>query len=590
MSRKTNDGKDRIIRKMLVSSAFGIVLAEVSGAATNVIDGVVTSRFLGSTALAATGMGNICYTILAVLSGILAGGAQSVASKKVGSGKIKEASQIFSMILTVTCAISALIAVLGIIGAPEIANLIGVSRTDAALFEGTVQYIRGFLIGAPANTQMLVLISFVQLEGKNKQISVSAIVMAGADIVGDLLNATVFHGGLFGMGLTTAISFYAAIVVLYTAFIGKTGVFRFRLKDVSFQELGSVIRIGLPRATKRIGNIIRPLFVNRVILAVGGSTAMAAFAVQGNVKYVTEAIGVGMSSSIFLLVGIFVSEKDVTALKSTVRLSIRGIVTNVTAVAIIYFCLALIIVKCFYDASSPAYGEAIQVIRCHAVSLPFLAFNECFIGYMNGIGKLKTAHVITIIERLFLITILTAVLGKLCGVFGIWLSIALNEILLCLALIVISAIKARKNPNRDSAFVLFDEKTEVGSSVEFTITNRDQIGQMQDAVVNFCKEQGMDQKQTYHVHLFFEELCVLIMEHGFDDKKKHSIDLRIYKDQDHFILRTRDDCKALSAADQKAIYEEAKEGKFMGIQMVVKLAKNVQYINSIAINNFIITI
>ena len=587
MNKKTND---RIIRNMLVSSAFGIILAEISGAATNVIDGVVTGRFLGSIALAATGMGHICYTILAVFSGIFAGGAQSIASKKIGSGKIKEANQFFSMVLTVTCLVSALIAVLGIIGAPAIANLIGVSRADIELFEGTVEYIRGFLIGAPANTLILVLIAFVQLEGKNKRISVAVVVMAVIDIAGDLLNATIFHGGLFGMGLATAISFYGAALILYTAFIGKTGVFRFRLKDMSFRELGSMIQIGLPRATKRIGNIIRPLFVNRIILAVGGSTAMAAFAVQGNVKYVTEAFGVGISSSIFMLVGMFVSEKDHTALKSAIKLSIRGIITIVTAVAIIYFAGTPLIVRCFYDTGSPSYAEAIQVIRCHAVSLPFLAFNECFISYMNGIGKLKIAHLITIIERLFLITALTAVLGKLCGVFGIWLSITLNEILLCLVLVVISAIKARKDPNRGSGVLFVDQKTEEGSSVEFTITDRDQIGQMQETVGNFCKEQGMDQKQTYRVQLFFEELSLLIIEHGFDDKKKHSIDIRIYKDQDQFILRTRDDCRAFSAAEQQTIYEEAKEGKFMGIQMVVKLAKKVQYINSIAINNFIITI
>ena len=83
---------------------------------------------------------------------------------------------------------------------------------------------------------------------------------------------------------------------------------------------------------------------------------------------------------------------------------------------------------------------------------------------------------------------------------------------------------------------------------------------------------------------------MLIINHGFDHRKNYSINIRIYKDEDEIILRTKDNCKAFSAKEQDEMYRKIKENEYLGISMVTKLARKVDYINVMNINNFIITI
>ena len=82
----------------------------------------------------------------------------------------------------------------------------------------------------------LVLIPFLQMAGQSNLLIVAVLTMTVADIGLDLLNALVFHGGMFGMGLASSLSYYAAILVVGFYFLSKRCVFRFSLKQVSRQK------------------------------------------------------------------------------------------------------------------------------------------------------------------------------------------------------------------------------------------------------------------------------------------------------------------------------------------------------------------
>lgn len=150
--------------------------------------------------------------------------------------------------------------------------------------------------------------------------------------------------------------------------------------------------------------------------------------------------------------------------------------------------------------------------------------------------------------------------------------------------------KIPKIPKK-SPFSLCDDVNEnPDSSVELTIEGKDDVFEMNRIVEEFCQKQNMDSKQSYYVQLFFEEMTMLIIDHGFDSKKKYSIAIRIYKDDDLLILRTKDNCRAFTAQEQKTMYDKSASGEYLGIRMVFGLAKDVKYINTMNINNFIVTI
>lgn len=588
---KLSKGGNSMVRKLLINSAFGIMLMEIAGAITYIIDGIVTSRFIGDTALAASGMTGLCFTILAIISGIISAGAQQLCCNDVGRGKIKEANKTFSMVVFVTLVFSVFIALLGFIFSDSIASLVGASVSKADLHNFAKDYIAGFFIGAPAHIFVAVLIPEVQLEGKNKLITLSIFVLTVVDIIGDLLNVTVFHGGMFGMGLSTSFSYYASAFILLLAFLRKDSILKIKFKNLEFKNLPQIINIGLPRATKRIGNLVRPLIINRLIIFAGGSIAMASFTVEQNIRYLVESVGVGIGGAAFLLVGMFLGEKDLLSLKATTKNSVQIIAVAVGGLALIYFIASPWLTMLYLPVNSPSYDLAVLILRCHAVSLPFLAFNEFYISFVQGMGRLKTAHFVTLLNKLVYIVALSFILLPILNVYGLWLAIPLSEILLTASILIVNAIRSKNNVKRKSMLSLFDDvEDDPNSHIEVHIESKEQISDTTIQIKEFCNRLKVDSKDSYYLQLFVEEISALIIEHGFTDKKKHSIDIRVYKDENDFIVRTKDNCKPFNANEQKKMYDEVVNGDYMGIQMIYKIAKDVKYINSMNINNFIITL
>lgn len=583
--------EDTIIRSQLKNAAFGIILMELAGAVTYIIDGVITSRFLGSTALAASGMTGICFTVLAIISGVFSAGTQQLCCNEVGRGDVKKANRIFSTSLLVVLILSILMTVFGLCCSGWIATVIGASPSIPELHANARSYIRGFFFGAPAHLFVAVLIPEVQLEGKNQRITLSIIGLTIADIAFDLLNVFLFHGGLLGMGIATSVSYYISAVILLTTFLRKDSIFHLQMFHPDFHVLPTLLNIGLPRATKRIGNLIRPFIINRMILLAGGSIAMAAFTVEQNIRYLTESPGVGLSGAVLLLVGMFLGEKDLHSMKQTVKITLQYIVVGITGFSLLYFLAAPWLAQLYLPLTSPSYHLAVAILRCHAVSLPFLAFNEFYISLVQGTGKLNSAHIVTILNKLVYIVLLSFVFEPFWGIYGLWAAIPVSEILLCLSIFMINIIKNRKNPLRESAFSLFnDVDSNPDDSIELRITHKDQIPDAIHQLEEFCTQQHLDVKKSYHIQLFFEELILITIEHGFSRQKHPSISIRIVKDKDDLILRAKDNCRPFNASEQKAMYDQVSTGDYMGIQLIFRMAKDVNYINAMNLNQFVIRI
>lgn len=580
----------QFLRQMLLRAALGIVLMEIAGAVTYVIDGTITSGFLGPKALAANGMAGICFTIFAVISGIFSAGVSGICSEEIGKGNTKKCSSVFSMAFFLTTLLSIMIAFVGVLFCDQIALMIGANKETGEIYEHARMYIKGFFIGAPGHILFALLIPEVQLCGKNKRIITSIIVLMVVDAVGDILNVKVFHGGMFGMGLATSISYFASLFVLLTVFY-KNKLFAIRFRRMDFSELGSVLKIGLPRATKRIGNILRPLILNRLIIVTGGAAAMAAFSVEQNIRYVMESLGVGIGGAVFLLGGIFLGEKDDRRLRTSCRFSIRYILVGVTGLAVLYYISAPWIAGAYISVEDGAYPWTVDILRCHAVSLPFLALNEFYQNLFQAQKRYTLTHIHTFCNKFICVVLLSFLLRPRYGVLGLWLAIPFSEIVLLVVVILYQGIKncIEKNPY---GFFSVVKPTSIGEkqSLEIQISSMNDYAKRIDSIIEFCKENHLTEKQLYYIELFIEEIGAIIQSKGFSEGTRQMIEIRVYIDQEELIIRTKDNGRPISALEQLEYLEKIKDGEYLGMQMLHQLSSQMQYITSMNINNFVIKI
>ena len=66
--------------------------------------------------------------------------------------------------------------------------------------------------------------------------------------------------------------------------------------------------------------------------------------------------------------------------------------------------------------------------------------------------------------------------------------------------------------------------------------------------------------------------------------------MRVLKNDDTWTLRVRDDCKRFDPVEWIKLHENDDKTKNIGIRMVCGMAKNVQYLSTMELNNITLSI
>ena len=75
------------------------------------------------------------------------------------------------------------------------------------------------------------------------------------------------------------------------------------------------------------------------------------------------------------------------------------------------------------------------------------------------------------------------------------------------------------------------------------------------------------------------------MEHGFTkDTEKHSIDIRVVHKNNDIILRIKDNCRAFNPLERTTILQTDEITKNVGIRLVNKIAKEMNYQSLLGLN------
>jgi hypothetical protein len=125
---------------------------------------------------------------------------------------------------------------------------------------------------------------------------------------------------------------------------------------------------------------------------------------------------------------------------------------------------------------------------------------------------------------------------------------------------------------------------------EVSITAQNEVIPASEEVQDFCLGKNADKKISTLVPLFVEELSNNIVEFGFADGREHSIDIRVMKVENGWTLRFRDNCKLFDPTEWIKLHESDDPTANIGIRMVCGMAKSVNYLNTMELNNLTINL
>ena len=575
-----------MIRKLIRQMLAAQILSALTVSLCLLIDNIMICRFLGVEAIAAYGLANPILLVIGAIGSMLAAGVQVACSKSLGSGSREETNRGYSSAIALMLGISLVLVLAVLLLRNPLSTLMGAGR-EGKLFDDTRDYLTGFILGAPGSMGALVLVPFLQMAGQSSLLIVAVLAMTVSDVVLDLLSVLVFHNGMFGMGLASSLSYYVAMVIAMGYFLSRKCVFRFSLKMVTLRKIRELIVGGVPTVFTMASSVVLVFILNRILLGVGGSEAVAAYSVILTLGNASNCISTGMGGVSLTLSGILYHEEDRTGLRDLLRTLVRYAALLGVGMCVLVAAFAPVLVGIFIPETGAARSMTIQGLRLFALGLIPCCVINALKSLYQGTGRVHLTEIISVGEGAVLPALAAFLFSRFLGVTGVWLYYVVGEVLalVCIALYVWKKKGAVSLDSRDFLLLREDFGVKPENLMETEISSLEDVARAAQAAGDFCRKHGQSDKLANHIALCLEEMASNTVIHGFGEKNRNHLSVRVQHKGQRWVLRFRDDCRAF---DPVSYVPSGNREDSLGIRLVMAMADDVRYTYSLNLNNLTI--
>ena len=575
-----------MIRKLVRQMLAAQILSALTVSLCLLIDNIMIGRYLGVRALAAYGLANPVLLVIGAVGSMMCSGVQVACSKSLGRGDQRETNAGYSSAIAFAAVFSVAFVLLVVLFRVPLARAMGAD--EPALLEDTSRYMAGFIIGAPASMGALILVPFLQMAGQSGLLIAAVLGMTVADVGLDLLNVLVFHGGMFGMGLASSLSYYAAVLIGGGYFLSKKCVFRFSPKLVSRKKIAELVAGGVPTVVSLASSVAMVFAVNKILLFTGGELgglAVAAYTVINTLINACNCIATGCGGVSLTLSGILYNEEDRTGLGDLVVLMIRYSALLGVIAAGMLLVFARPCVELFIPYPGESQSMAILGLKLFALGLIPCSVNNAVKFCWLGTGRVALMEIISVLENAALTILSAFALSRLAGVNGAWYLLLAGEALTTLVMLGCVWVRKRGVTWRPEDLLLLSDRLGVPPEdrLEADIGDMDALMAYSREADAFCRAHGQGPRLASHLALCVEEMGGNILTHGFAPGGKNHLFIRLQTKDGRWTLRFRDDCRAFDPVSHISGAEAPGEG--MGIRLAMRVADEARYTYSMNLNN-----
>lgn len=579
-----------MIKKLFRQMSATQIISAMTTTLCLLIDSIVIGRLVGVDAMSAYGIASPLLIIFSALGTMLVSGVQVQLGKTLGRGDLDGANACYSAAAVLSLGLAAAWLLLVYAAGVPLCMLLGAGTPSSSnpVFDLTVDYLRGFMIGAPFFFLSQCMTACLQAMGKRKLLLITVIAMTVTDVAADLLSVFVFHGGMFGIGLASALSYLTSFAVGLGYFLKKNCPFHFRKGSLRRASFFGILQAGSPVLLNQAFFTVRTLVFNLLLLGLGGNPAVAAFAVFTTLNNLLFSIGIGTGSVTLMLSSIFYNEEDRSSLRDLVRVMIPY-PTLLSAAAVLAGELAAPwLIQLFLGTDPEILAIAVPGLRVVLLWLIPNVLCNVFKNYFQGIRHTWITNAVAFLQAIGLMLPSVWIFSRLWGLTGFFVGSVVGQFLTLLAIVILVWIKYRKISFSAEAFSYLDPDfgARPEDCRELTIPDLEAAVSASQTLCEFCREKGIDAKTSMLIGLCVEEMTVNIIEHGFTkDKLPHNVDLRLVIGEDKRIIRIRDNCVNFDPTNYLELHQSSDPAAHIGLRMVMAMVKEANYVNTLGLNN-----
>lgn len=577
---------DYLVSKKFYRYLIPSFLSEMAMHMGSVVDAVIVGNLIGVEALSAVTLASPIIQILHLPGLILGLGGATLAAIWLGERKIKAASDMFAACVIAGIIFSSIGALTAFwINAP-LANLVA---DDPKLVTFVEEYLLINLLGLPIMTLTFLTCEFLSVDNHPDLGAWMFSIAEAVNVVMDIVLVKFAGLGMEGAATATIIGYACGLLTLIPYARSKERMLKFYLSGVAwFKDIFSAIKTGTPRVSLELMQAIQIFVLNTAVLKILGVEAMEIYAVCSNTLIMAELLAGGIISVIPNICGVLYGEKDYFGIRQLMRkvLTLSGILISILIVVFLVFPEKIALL--FGLESEELLPTAAVCLQIYSFSFVLYVFNEFLQIYYQTILETMLATLDTILEFFVLLIPITFLLMHYYGIYGVCAAVPISELLTIFIVegtrkflqdrgkLPQEGLLMIPNPAHDDSF---DVTIEAGEENAVNISKK---------IIDYCRAQNVDERTAYILGLAAEEIAVNISRYGYGKVKKPYIDINLSHDGEQWILRIRDDGIPFDPTQ----YQPEEENKFLlgGINLIKGLAKNLNYVRVLNMNNTIIEI
>ncbi len=503
------------IRKLFLRLLPVQIFVVMSSYLSNIINGLVIGNYLSAGAMIALGLVSPVLNIIASVSTIVAGGAGILCGNFMGKGESDKVNQVYSISLDMLVVAGIVLSVGVFALAVPMTYML---KASAEAFPETVNYIRGVAASILPMLVMPLLMTFLQMCNKSNVSLISMIALGVLSAVFGLINIHVFHFGVLGIGISTALSRYIVVFGMLAYIVTKKELLQYKRGVFEKKMAGDILKYGSPGALSGLLYAVRNMFQNYYAGVVGGDDAVNALAILGASGGFFDAFNVGVQNTLTMTASVFVGERDAESVKRAMYMCL---------IAGVPICLfRFILTYGFGNQFAELFGAKGNVIPMAATLLQFYTwfapvnfFTIAIMSIYQVLGRARFCNTIFPFHCLVTPLLCCIFLTKVIGIYGIWASYMIAEIVTLTFFVIRTVIKKKKFPV--TLLDIVDLPKEFENSNKFNIVIKDVEGvvDVSKKIEAFCLKHGIDAHRSRIAGLCMEEMADDIVEHGFPKSK-----------------------------------------------------------------------
>ena len=583
--------KGDLIQKTFRSILIVNMVSIVSGIAAVMIDAVIIGQFLGTDAVAAMGLTKPVVLGLNFFGAIFGPGMGIVCTRYMGMARPDRVKQVFGFTTAILTAFGTVCSILLFVLSPQLTEALRNDSVNAQTSQMAESYLKGFAPGILPQYLFMAMSGLMVLDNDKKRSLIGMFVNLGGNILFDLLNVLVFKGGMFGMAVSTTLSFVAGLAVVLTHFLKKRRVLSFTWKGWQAGDLKEVVLCGAPAGISLGSKALLLFLFNFLLLKIGGQISLSAYSACSSLLSPVEAVGRSIFVTTATLCSLLYGENDRNGITRSFRTAIRASFILYAVISVLMIVFAGAAARLFLDASAQEeIAQAKRLIQFTGIQCLLMSVSFPLSGAWQGTRRMPYNYIMDILRDLLMPVICCTILGIMFDMKGFEIGLSLSGVLILLAAFLIPAAVNRRPALQPESLLMLpsDFGGRPEDMFEASMRTMQDVSVVSEKIMQFCKQKGTDTRSAMMISLFVEEVAGNVVRHGFPSDEPGFVDVRYVWSEDRQIIRFRDNGTPFDPVEWLRRNNPEDKTSCIGIRLAVKLSHDFRYIPAMGLNNLMI--